>query len=288
MESPGPIWAKFTKVSSLMYWWAWRELGARIGRVCPAETDPIFIVSPPRSGSTLFARLFGDHPNLVRWKERGRLWAREYNNPDVPSELRGEDLTDSMRQRIVNALSFFQWFHTSTVLIKQVEASLKLDAMVDLFPDLRLIVLFRDGRASVESLLRTVMTDPKRRRHPFGRFGCPTDFMNWEKADWLEKMCHLWLVYVQSIKEGMGQVPRHNRIQVRYEEFCQDPRSELQRIDEHLGLNPLKRNWARVPSKLPNQNWKFLENLSPKQRAAIEERIQDVLGELGYSAEAVP
>lgn len=86
----------------------------------------------------------------------------------------------------------------------------------------------------------------------------------------------------------MAQLSRGRCIQVRYEEFCQDPRSELQRIDERLGLNPLKRNWARVPSRLPNQNWKVLRDLSPKQRAAIEERIQDVLSELGYFAGAMP
>lgn len=266
-----------------MYWWVWRELGSRLGGLCPPETDPIFIVSPPRSGSSLFARLFAAHPRLVRWNGRGQLWGKDYHNPDLPTELRAQDLTDADRQRMKNVLSFFQWWYSSPVLIKQVQASLKLDASVEIFPDLKLVVLFRDGRASVESLLRTIMADPKRQQYPFGRYGRPKDFQDWCMADWLEKMCHLWRTYVHRIQEAMAQLPDHRYIQVRYEDLCKDPRTEIRRVDEHLGLNPLERDWTCIPSELPNQNWKFRKNLSPMQQAAIGQRLGDLLTELGYS-----
>jgi hypothetical protein len=231
----------------------------------------------------LLARLFGTHPGLVRWNERGQIWGNDYRNPNVPTELCAEDIMDVDRQRIRNILSFFQWWHSSTVVIKQVQASLKLDVIIEIFPNSRLVVLFRDGRATVESLIRTTMADSKRQQYLFGQYGRPKDFRDWHTAGWLEKMCHLWRAYVNHIQEAMARLPDHRYVQVRYEALCKDPRAEIRRIDTHLRLDPSERNWAYIPSEWANQNWKFRENLSPTEQAAIEQRLGDLLIELGYS-----
>jgi hypothetical protein len=275
--------ARLEKAISVAYWWGWREAGSALGRYSSQESDLILIASPPRSGSSLLAQLLGSHRGLVRWRGQGQVWGEDYRDPGLPTELHAEELTIASRQRIRNVFSFFYRWHSRPVLIKQVHASLKLDAITEIFPHLRLVVLFRDGRASVESLVRTTMADAKRQRYPFGIYGRPKDFEEWQAADWLDKMCHLWRVYVRCIQEAVPKLPARNCIQVRYEALCTAPRREIQRIDGHLGLDPSVRDWRLVPERLENQNWKFQENMPPIEQVMVADRLNDLLLELGYS-----
>jgi hypothetical protein len=86
-------------------------------------------------------------------------------------ELGSEDVTSQERSRIKNVLSFFQCFHSASVLIKHVQITLILDVIIDILPDSRFVVLWRDGRASVESLICTVILDPDRQNYSFGQYG---------------------------------------------------------------------------------------------------------------------
>lgn len=274
---------KLAKGTTLLYSGGGRVIGSLFGGMCPVKLNPVFIVSPPRSGSTLLAEILGMHPGLARWKGKHPPLGNDHRDPLLPTELYARDVRRRNRQRLRRILSFFQWCHASPVLIKEVHASLRLDALIEALPDLRLVVLFRDGRASVESLIRTIMADPTRQKDPFGRYGRPRDFQDWHAASWLEKMCHLWKTYIRSIRDATTRLPESQCVQIRYEDLCRDTRAEVNRLDQHLGLDAAKRDWELVPPELPNYNWKFPKYLSPAEQAAIEAQLGDLLVELGYS-----
>lgn len=208
-----------------------------------------FILSAPRSGSTLLALMLGAHRSIVTLTETFWFVAvspelkRIRRSPSAtrPSHSMYEFLRtvaplgqlgtppDTLREivdryqhepdHILPALvadyarrakpSAFIWGE------KTPPHGFYVGAIERVFPDMRYIYLARDPRANVNSIAK-----PSYR-----------DFSN----DW-GVATHVYLRFNQAIERSLGGVPPHRQLRLHYEDLVARPRDELQRCCDFLGV----------------------------------------------------
>lgn len=88
-----------------------------------------------------------------------------------------------------------------------------------LFPDARIVILTRDGRAVAASL-----------RHADWWPEAPAGSDPWELA-----ATH-WVREVEALESGLAKVPSERVLQIRYEELVADPQDTLDRVGTFAGL----------------------------------------------------
>ncbi len=226
---------------------------------------PVFILSPPRSGSTLLyqamcrtvdvayisnlmsllpdrmvrlARLtlarraapdapypkgeYGYLPGLFAPSEAGKVVDRWFDTPT------GEEHREAVRRQVA-AISL-RTGHP--LLIKSPSLALRIDAVLETFPEARIVVLRRSAPHVVQSLMKG-QTDPALASdrwegiQPPGLSEHAARSIEWQTAWQIAELERIVL-------EGVSGVRR--RAEVAYEEFCETPGPTLSGIGDSLGL----------------------------------------------------
>jgi len=133
---------------------------------------PIFLVAPPRSGSTFLfeamARLKGIH--AFRYSEAEHIWADVFpyaSRPNPDDQLRPEDADRSRRRRLktsfyvtarraqegLNYRQTFVGLSPIRYLDKTISNCFHLDLLAEMFADADFVYLVRDPRANVASMI---------------------------------------------------------------------------------------------------------------------------------------
>ena len=202
--------------------------------------NPVFIVGCSRSGTTLFAEIFGGHPDVCNVMDVAQVWDPDYyvwNSDDYRDESRA---TAWEASRIRTSLGLRLLLSGRSRLVnKNNQNSLRLRFIRKLYPDARIVHVLRDARPVVLSNVSRLDKDAYRRSFPFGRFPKPVAWRDYLEKPLIEQFAHQWRdVTTIARDDGLTLFGDGGYIEVRFEEFCADPVAELERIDRFCGLRP--------------------------------------------------
>lgn len=202
--------------------------------------NPVFIVGCSRSGTTLFAEIFGDHPDVCNVMDVAQIWDPDYyawNSDDYRDASRA---TPWEASRIRTSLGLRLLLSGRSRLVnKNNQNSLRLRFIRKLYPDARIVHVLRDARPVVLSNVSRLAKDGYRRSFPFGRFPKPVAWRDYLEKPLIEQFAHQWRdVTAIARDDGLRLFGEEAYIEVRFEEFCADPVVELERLDRFCGLRP--------------------------------------------------
>lgn len=232
--------------------------------------EPILIVGSPRSGTTMLGNLLSHHPDIAYWEEPRPIWSQGHAWRD-DDRLVESDLTPGIADKIDRRFArFLEASGRSRFAEKTPSNTLRLPFIHALYPDARIVHLVRDGRAVVASMLRMLEKPPDRgrliarlRETPwrdlpalapllfrdliYPRVSCQTQKPWWGPRppgwrDWLDLpapvlLARQWSTLVSTARIDLqDHFPAGQWIEVRYEDFLDDPQTEFERVGETIGL----------------------------------------------------
>ncbi|HXV11928.1 MAG TPA: sulfotransferase, partial [Burkholderiales bacterium] len=293
-------------------------LAARVTGAAHMATRPFFIVSAPRSGSTLLRLILDAHPRLAV-PPPGWLFDMVYpylfsygdlgqpqnllalaedilQAPTVrkwPLELTPEALARAAREPTFAGI--YEALHVAYAGLegktrwgeKTPRNSFWMDEIHALFPDAQFIHIVRDGRDQAIDI---------------------SDSLLWPYS--VYSGASLWQRYVNAVRDSAARLPREAFHEIRYEDLCASPEATIRRLCEFLGeafdpsmLSPHETRSARAWSGHPLHaktaqpiSTQYCEmhrtRLSGRDVAALEGLIGGTLQRFGYSlsgsAAAIP
>ena len=271
----------------------------------PEIIAPIFIIGCQRSGTTIFYRKFAFHPELATITRTTRrapnnLWimrlfmllrSREKNFKPIGGEvwnkftppdsdmMHAADVTPRMRayyhKLIRNHLILF---NKKRFLNKSPSNSVKIGFLNEIFPDAYFIHIIRDGRAVTHSLSRG------RKRH--NRYS-GVKFPGWQdvmEKHIIEGCAYQWKQTVEYILDAVKILPPGRFMQIRYEDFIEQPKETMKTIGDTCGLDWSDASLNRVAEGLRSRNYKWSENFSPAEIDLLKNMLGDFMGQFGYEA----
>lgn len=153
-------------------------IAAAVGLVCPALrkyiTQPVFIVGCSRSGTTLFAEVFGTRQDICNVMDASQVWDLRYYDKSADDHRDENDASiwEISRIRTSFALRVLK-SGKGRLVNKNNQNSLRLRYLKCIFPDAYVIHVIRDARPVVLSNMSRLEKDAYRRGFPFGRFPKP-------------------------------------------------------------------------------------------------------------------
>ena len=270
----------------------------------PEIKQPVFVVGCPRSGTGALGWQLAEHHELAtftnntvkypthywitrfirmcrikeeRPSEGHRLWDSLCTHGD--DTLRREDATDEnaefVRESIRTALRIFK---KPRFINKCPTNALRLPFFDEIFPDAYFVHIVRDGRAVAHSILR------KRERHDEDYWGArPPGWQAVMERPLIEGCGLQWKLFVTHALDLAEQIPEERYIEVRYESYVEDPAGTLKMIAERCGLAPWEPDVLRgSEEEIQSRNYKWKENFTQEQIAALNEIQGDLLERLGY------
>jgi sulfotransferase family protein len=235
---------------------------ARLAAAIPTRRRPIpdggaknpsaiFILSPPRSGTTLLRIMLAGHPDLFAASElqllgfstlreraaaysgrfsgwldgtvRAIMQARQLEADDAKALMRAAEAEDLTTKQFFGRLQ--AWVHPRTIVDKSPSYAVDPGAlrMAELeFDDALFIHLVRDPRAMIESFERHHMAQILYLdEHPF---------------DPRQLAELVWTMSHRNIIEFLADVPEERRFRLRFEDLVQDPSGQMEALSARLGL----------------------------------------------------
>lgn len=222
--------------------------------------DPVFIVCPPRSGSTLLFRTLaiscdlrtvwtdnhqiiegipGLHPADRNW-ESNHLTAADAT-PKVSAILKDRYLR-AIKDRNGRPVSIGQ--RSIRLLDKNPKNSLRVRFLSCVFPDARFVYLYRDPVDVVSSMLDAW---PSNRFVTYAQLpewtGLPWTFLlvpGWRRLDGLplpEIVARQWATTMELLLDDLQSLPDDRWLTTRFDTFLSDPETQINRLCALLGLD---------------------------------------------------
>jgi len=261
---------------------------------------PIFVLGPPRSGTSLLYKTLCRHPD-VTWLSRGykkfpqwpalaELLTRMGVVSDSPKESRiiwnrfhtsrfdvtgPEDVTPEIRE----------WYRTligrlvelrgrKRFLAKFPAHSMRAPWINAVFPDAVFLVATRDWRAVVNSTVVKRANDTKDRERWWG-----VRVPGWGKMKATmapeESAARVFRIVHETLESQEASFPGRF-FRVKYEDVCRDTVGEMRRVTDACGLEWSDEFEASLPTGLRSSNYKWRENISDE----LVDKIRAAEGEL--------
>lgn len=273
------------------------------------DTHPelVFIVGHPRSGSTLLTTRLGQHPLIHAMPEthffslsiNGNVFQklRAYRSPEAfigflrKRNHRLADLAigdDAITAALQKAFPRFDAafseltrqesaFSGCPIILEKTPIHLYyIDQITSWYPDAKIIVILRDGRDAIESLMA----------------------VNWINSKPV-RLAALWARSIRLAKRARRRWPDRVKL-LRYEDFVENPEKELRSICTWLGIELEPEMLSRTHKNTAIPAWelgwkeksgqaidksliqKWRHSAEPELVAAAEELIAEQLEEMGY------
>lgn len=291
--------------------WLHRNTTHRIGRfvhpLWPGDIEkPIFVVGCPRSGTSVFGQILGNHPGFLYLMEPRYIWCSVDPRLNVWGREAGKgklywdqgDVRDHEAQRLR------QWFHLALTLSGQNRLVEKLPLNVfrlrwlaEIFPDALFIHVVRHARDVALSLEEAV-------RHWFrAELGYPTGYWesNWNylmfedyaerrpelrhdlemvrgQSDNYARSLFVWLCSVWEGRRAGQELGQKRFLQLRYEDLVRSPELEMGHVLAFLGEPTHQKTIGHAREVLHGQSVRKPDP-QPEVTDALAGRL---LRELGY------
>jgi len=235
---------------------------------------PIFIVSPPRSGSNFLFECLAQFPDMFHHREEANEPWRRVLKPVADSDFHdsvpvsvitpqnsAELYRDYYRGCLFHALrscpsrirpSHLQGSRPLRYLDKTIGNCFRLDALKMIFPEARFIFLRRDPRATISSMMKGWVGEKFRHRYatPVLENSDDATMKRWSypaPPGWYERRCDSvaaaccwsWLQHMNAVLDFEGRMSEE-RCLVKYEDLTADLPGEMNRLSSTLQLEPTK------------------------------------------------
>jgi hypothetical protein len=258
----------------------------------PRFDRPIFIVSTPRSGSTLLFETMEQAPGLFTTGRESHQLIEQI--PGFRPAERGWssnrlDATDAQPGKIAQlGANFLERVHDREgarpagpfrLLEKTPKNALRVPFFASAFPDSLYIYLYRDVRETLGSMIEAWLTG-KFRTYPGlpGWTGHPWSLLlvpGWQDLNGRslpEIVAHQWRITTEHLLEDLSALPRDRLCGASYSELIVDPQTLMERLTAFSGLD-----WDRqLPSRLPPSKT-TVSRPGPDKWRRFEEAIEAVM-----------
>lgn len=194
--------------------------------------DPrlLFLVGVPRSGTTWLQNMLGNHPRVSTAQESHLFnhvlgpmldnWRHMLNFDDgrggigLPAYLTESELLNMTRRFVFEVFSAVEGFQQSEVFVEKTpDHILRIPDIVSVIPDARFVLIAREPRDVVESLLAA--------SRGWGRRWAPRSAF---------RAARLVSNYTRAGLAGLNAIPDSRRLVIQYENLRSEPRFELERV----------------------------------------------------------
>lgn len=259
------------------------------GFICPALRrhlkQPVFIVGCSRSGTTLFADIFGARPDVSNIVDASQVWDLRYYDKYGDDHRDENDATPWEISRIRTSFAIRVLATGNGRLVnKNNQNSLRLRYLKRIFPDAYVIHVIRDARPVVLSNMSRLEKDTYRRGFPFGRFPKPVAWRSYMDKPLVEQFAHQWKDITAEVrKEGPGLFGPDRYIEVKFEKFCEDPTACIRELDRFCGLNAGDRDPAMLSSIGTGESDAWTNRLVAADINRIDEITGSQMAVFGYA-----
>ena len=283
---------------------------------------PIFIIGAGRSGSTIFHKIFSNHPDvawlsglcdkypkkpsinrfflktidypifgnylkkLINPGESYSFW--EYHSKGFRQPCRDllpEDVTNKTKDKIPGVLSEILTNKRNRLLVK-ITGWPRIGFLHEIFNDAKFIHVVRDGRAVVNSTINTDWWWGWRGPQNW-RWGELTlsQKEEWEKYNksFIALASIQWNILMEATEKAKTFIDEDNYIEIKYENFCSNPISVFKDVIEFSELK-WSREFADSINKynLRNTEYKWKKELTIDQQQIIDEVARNYLKKYNY------
>lgn len=282
----------------------------------PPVHPPLFILGPPRSGSTIIYQVItslmdvayiDNLANLARYNPYFGMWlSQRFFHQKTHSSFTsayGQTTKDGLHAP-AEALFFYKWFPQNRhytelsdlsdkqisefrntvhalinraqkpLVIKNLSFSLRLQALREIFPEARYMVIRRDPLYTSQSLLQAM----RKNRVPDGKVWgiLPKDFRQLEQMEPHRKVVHQIHMIEQQIYRDLDRVPRDQVLFADYEELDTGLEELLGSVAAICG-SEVKR---RPGTPVPDLSVKNRDQLPEEDLTALRSHIEQLNWEL--------
>jgi hypothetical protein len=274
----------------------------------PSVSAPIFITGLGRSGTTILGILLSLHKDVGFLNEPKAIWHlidprqdlnANYNPEGGQYRLAASEVTPGMKRRAHRLFArYLAVTGAHRVVDKYPEMIFRLDYLLNLFPDARIIFITRNGTDAVPSVVKWS------ERMGTSRDGILEDWWGRDDAKWrylreqviladpqyrtvwevatpdLNHADRAALEWITSMREGLAQQKLHpdSVMRVAYEDLLAQPQQTLTALQRHCGLTPDEAVVDYARGRLydnPAKGW-------PALNPAVDDLFRQTMGELGY------
>ena len=250
---------------------------ARSASADPVFDRPIFIVSSPRSGSTLLfetlsgapglATIGGESHKIMESLPATNPGARGWDSNRLTAADADAETVEALRGRFRQALLMRDGAPAASGVVRMLEKTpknaLRVLFLAAAFPEARFIYLHRDPEPTLASMIEGWRS---------GQFRTYPMLPGWSGLDWSflltpgwrglakkplpEIVAHQWATTTRIMLDDLAVLPRDRWISVRYEDFLASPSAALARLASALefawdrvieGPLPLSRHTLTLP-----------------------------------------
>ena len=288
---------------------------------------PIILFGNFRSGTTMLQKLISTHPDVVPLYEPVGLWL--YADPGRShDEFDENDATDRVKRYIRNEFLKYQEQHGNRIIVEKTPHNiLRIPYVRAIFPEAHFLYIVRNPLSFVSSvelkwqqpatknrLVRRLKSTPVTQLHHYLK-----RFFNqqWNNRILRRKYLSIWGPRYEGIQEDLKsqdlmtviarQWSRSSRkaerdlalledgqvLRLKYEDFVQDPISDMQRICAHCGLQmttDMAKSVKEMVKTDRNLKWQrfdpeYLSRIIPELREEIERNGYEVPAEVAQATE---
>ncbi|MFC1830694.1 sulfotransferase [Thermodesulfobacteriota bacterium] len=255
---------------------------------------PIFLLGCFRSGTSLVSRLLGMHDEIANWSEANNIWNPQWH-PWRPSDEEAFPLeydpasftkrwwdNNKARQKEIKAIfGAYCWLQRKPFFLnKSPYNTFRIPYLLEMFPESRFINLQRDGRGvayshAIKLTNQKLPEWPKPQRDAFSNSF--DEFVVWLASFWkitMEEMAYQ--------DEALELTKNGILLSLTYEDFCVDPKGNLNRICQYIGVEPTPFLRAVENERVISKNYKWKENLSQDVVGRMEMAMEPALSQYGY------
>ena len=276
---------------------------------------PIILIGCPRSGTTLLGQLFAAHPDVAYWEEPRTVWST--GNQHLPDDLLSDEhlsteIATEIDQRFAD---FLKQSGKSRFAEKTPSNMLRLCFIHALYPDCRIIHLYRDPRPVVASALNMLKAPPDSNRIAararearlrdwpglvglFFRDGIarlfnkggksfwgprPPGWQEWQELPPVTMLSKQWCTLIKAAREELQLLPVESWMELRYEDLLKDHVHIIPKLLDFAELEPSD-EVSNLADEIirTDQADAWRQKLSADQITAIEKETSAMLSELGY------
>ncbi len=263
------------------------SLAGRVGRALGQTLSrPVFIVGTGRCGTSVFVEVLKSHRGLSGFPaEANELWhpaLEPFETARLPTEPIEVDpalysqisLAHWPSNHGARIRDVFTGFHLLTgrsklFFTKSAMVSFLIPTILQLFPDARIIHIYRYGPSVVESYF-------KKNFGKYSRF-------RYTERDYEVICARYWNSCILKIDEDTRALSKHQFLEFSYERMCQNPHGVLDDVALFLGVQAS--GFRFDTSELSNQNFKAKGKHRDSASAELLAAMSPGLALKGYSSE---
>jgi hypothetical protein len=267
--------------------------GPRAGSGETQFDRPVFILSPPRSGSTLLFETLaqargvytigGESHALIEGVPELNIVAHNYDSNRLEADIATPVLAETLRQRFATELRDRDGVRLNgqpvRLLEKTPKNSLRVPFLAKVFPQAQFVFLYRDVRETLSSMIEAWRSGRfvTYRKLPGWENELPWSLLlvpGWRELDGLplpEIVAAQWEIATRMLLDDLAAIPQERITVARYDSLLTNPTAEI----AHL-CNALDFAWDRPIDKLPLSRY-TLTPPDPNKWRRHESEIASVL-----------